>query len=215
MRVTYDQLSSCGDKCTVHAGFMLSYLSLRYRLRSAVLALLSAHPTYGVVVTGHSLGGALATLAAADLQELLNRGNHTPAPQPITLYSYGAPRVGNVAFAQWLTDLLSHGTHYRITHSRDPVVRLPFRFEGYAHTAGEVFYRSLQRSSRVMCADTVTKQDWRCSSGVFSVIVSDHLHYMGETTRCKGDDDDGSDHDDSLPPKTYQQLKVEYTSGRR
>lgn len=49
---------------------------------------------YPVVVTGHSLGGALATLAAVDVT--LNRPH-----VPVDLYTFGAPRIGNKAFAQW------------------------------------------------------------------------------------------------------------------
>ena len=43
-------------------------------------------------MTGHSLGGALAVLCALDLQDIY--GN-------INLYTFGCPRVGNAAFAQY------------------------------------------------------------------------------------------------------------------
>lgn len=47
-----------------------------------------------VIVTGHSLGGALATLAAYDLEL------HASVPaHKLECYTFGAPRVGNYPFA--------------------------------------------------------------------------------------------------------------------
>jgi len=47
---------------------------------------------------GHSLGGALAKLAAYDIQKkLVEVGRFTV---DVACYSFGAPRVGNHAFAQ-------------------------------------------------------------------------------------------------------------------
>jgi predicted lipase len=39
--------------------------------------------------TGHSLGGALATLAALDVKRQINPSN------TVYFYTYGCPRVGN------------------------------------------------------------------------------------------------------------------------
>ena len=48
---------------------------------------------------GHSLGGALATLAAYDIQqELTNHGQQQQVE--VVCYSFGAPRTGNHAFAR-------------------------------------------------------------------------------------------------------------------
>jgi len=68
-----------------------------------------------VFVTGHSLGGALATLAAA---------RHPFA----AAYTFGAPRVGNAAFYQSLRSPL-----HRVVHHRDVVPTLPPRRMGYIH----------------------------------------------------------------------------------
>jgi triacylglycerol lipase len=50
--------------------------------------LLSAHFTASIFVTGHSLGGALATFAAADIKRSIGSSK-------ITIYTYGSPRTGN------------------------------------------------------------------------------------------------------------------------
>ena len=49
---------------------------------------------FTILLTGHSLGGALATLAAYDIRRELN------VPRcSIVCYTFGAPRVGNYTFA--------------------------------------------------------------------------------------------------------------------
>jgi len=47
--------------------------------------------------TGHSLGGALATLAAYDIRKQLQASGKQDVE--VTCYSFGAPRTGNHAFA--------------------------------------------------------------------------------------------------------------------
>ena len=46
---------------------------------------------------GHSLGGALATLAAYDLKNVADKAK---LDVHISCYTYGAPRVGNHSFAE-------------------------------------------------------------------------------------------------------------------
>ena len=55
---------SCGER--VHHGWGESWVQLRGRVRQGVEALLAEHPTYRLVVTGHSCGASLATLMAAE-----------------------------------------------------------------------------------------------------------------------------------------------------
>lgn len=49
-----------------------------------------------VLVTGHSLGGALAMLAAHDIAKALEALDRNTS---VACYTFGAPRVGNYAFA--------------------------------------------------------------------------------------------------------------------
>ncbi len=54
--------------CTVHQGFWRSWVEARPRILAAVEDAVAKNPGYGIVATGHSLGGAIATLAAANLR---------------------------------------------------------------------------------------------------------------------------------------------------
>lgn len=71
------------------------------RLRSARLIRTSSWADSGpdakLLITGHSLGGAAAVIAAVAL--------HAIVPDPV-VYTFGAPRVGNGFFAVYIRDLL-------------------------------------------------------------------------------------------------------------
>ncbi len=100
----------------VHAGFLQAFAEISDRLDQV---LQTRRPEQRLWLTGHSMGGALATLAAAHLGEAAVQGLHT----------YGCPRVGNAVFA----GLLPVKTHNRFVHRDDWVPALPPEFLGYVH----------------------------------------------------------------------------------
>jgi Lipase (class 3) len=69
-----------------------------------------------LLYTGHSLGAALATLAAS-------------RRPPHALYTYGSPRVGDDAFVRTLASVESH----RYTNCCDLICRVPMELFGYRH----------------------------------------------------------------------------------
>jgi hypothetical protein len=70
--------------------------------------------------TGHSMGGALAVLAAKEMYV-----QHHILPR---VYTYGAPRVGDRTFGQHYEP-----THYRVERRKDLV---PYAFPPYTHISG-------------------------------------------------------------------------------
>lgn len=82
-----------------------------------------------VIVTGHSLGAALALLDAVYLPL------HLPAGTPVRMVGYGMPRVGNGAFVDYV-DATANVTH--VNNAEDPIPIVPSRFLGFAHPAGEI-----------------------------------------------------------------------------
>ncbi len=100
---------------SVHQGFSASLESLWSSVAAAVRAQLTTTPLLPVVVTGHSKGGALATLAAIRLR---SEAVGTPAD----VYTYGSPRVGNTPFSTSYDKLISQ---WRFENDSDLVPHLP------------------------------------------------------------------------------------------
>jgi hypothetical protein len=56
------------DGCEIHLGFRNAAIDTQDVVKRAVASALLTHPGYRVVVTGHSLGGAVAALTATLLR---------------------------------------------------------------------------------------------------------------------------------------------------
>ncbi|MBE7386033.1 MAG: lipase family protein [Leptolyngbya sp. SIO1E4] len=119
------QVYRYGDETTTnvrfHRGFMAAYFSVRDRLQTEV----RKYPNATLTITGHSLGGAVATIAALDLQ--YNITQHTG--QSIRLYTFGAPRVGNAALINSFRQRVPQS--YRFIYGWDIVTRIPRSWQGY------------------------------------------------------------------------------------
>ncbi len=120
----------------VHAGFGEDARSIAEPLLSTLASWRRKHGKQGGIwFTGHSLGGALAILAAA-----MARGWNLPVAGVCT---FGQPRVGNRVFAAWFqrnTGGWSLGSRtWRFVHAADPVPWLPPWLMGYRHAGNEYF----------------------------------------------------------------------------
>ena len=79
---------------TCQSGFSSIYSTIR----NTIIQTLSSMNNPMVVLTGHSLGGALATLAAYDVATL--------SSQPPLVYTFASPRVFNIVGAQQLEKMV-------------------------------------------------------------------------------------------------------------
>jgi triacylglycerol lipase len=100
----------------VHSGFLQAFAEISDRLDAIVAA---KRPGQKLWLTGHSLGGALATLAMAHLGPDAVQG----------MYTYGSPRVGDAAFVSTLPD----PSLCRLVHREDWVTTVPPESLGYVH----------------------------------------------------------------------------------
>ena len=117
----------------VHGGFNDAYKTLQSGVRHHVRRMKALHAGAPVYVTGHSLGGAMATLCALDLH--LNNIHRDPI-----MINFGSPRVGNKCFVHAYTQNVRNSI--RAVHPGDPVTKLPPEFLGYRHVARKVFDKS-------------------------------------------------------------------------
>ncbi|MDE0349430.1 MAG: lipase family protein [Gammaproteobacteria bacterium] len=103
-----------GPEGHVHEGFQDAFFVSTLRIGSLLGGMKGDRDIW---VTGHSLGGALATLLVATLIE---NGIDVKG-----LYTYGAPRVGDGEFAKWLNGKLRYRCNYRVVNEGDVVPHLP------------------------------------------------------------------------------------------
>jgi V8-like Glu-specific endopeptidase len=107
---------------TVHAGFFNQFTALRGEIEQ----IFRSRPQRPVLITGHSLGGALALLGAATWVEA----------EPLQgLYTYGQPMVGKADFVRSVRRRLLD-RYYRFVNDSDVVPRVP---PGYRHS-GQLYH---------------------------------------------------------------------------
>ncbi|MDF5721451.1 MAG: lipase [Rhizonema sp. PD37] len=110
----------------IHSGFARIYQRLAQQTHDIASKLNPSVPCY---ISGHSLGSALATLAAVDIAQKFPK-----LKEQIRLYTYGGPRVGNPNFAQIHSQIVPNS--YRIFNLADTIPLSPptvFRKDIYVH----------------------------------------------------------------------------------
>jgi triacylglycerol lipase len=117
----------------VHRGFLAAANSVLPLIKAALPPPQASSPkpqAVPLILTGHSLGGALAVLCGYFLAE---------ENYPIhSVYTFGQPRVGNAAFARHYSELLGNRT-CRVINQNDLVPRLPGWLLGYRHAGQAQF----------------------------------------------------------------------------
>lgn len=142
------------DERKVHSGFFAAANAVSRRVKELLVSATAGTPgDWSLLITGHSLGGALAQLMATELVGSVDvsrgfkaredgslfgmakraftatkqsfPGMELPRWESVCLYTYGAPRVGNSQFAEYFETLFAGREAYRIVNDRDIVARLP------------------------------------------------------------------------------------------
>ncbi len=98
------------NRTRVHEGFQNALFSVIMDLTKEVVR--QNRPLW---ITGHSLGGALATILTAMYLERDDKVEN--------LYTFGSPRVGNERFREQFNKLFNHA--YRVVNGNDLVPHLP------------------------------------------------------------------------------------------
>ncbi|MGB1309412.1 MAG: lipase family protein [Oceanihabitans sp.] len=118
---------SAAKNAAVHAGYALSIVLLSEKITEQVKAL-NANGIYDIVITGHSQGGALATMTRAYLENL--PPNKLSAKNNFKTYAYAQPMSGNKEFAKDYNNRFSKlETSYSIINPKDPIPYMPFNYE--------------------------------------------------------------------------------------
>lgn len=111
----------------MHSGFTNAYFSVRAQVHEYI----RDNNISNVTVTGHSLGGGLATLCVVDIQY-----NFADQLSSLELYTFGAPRVGNEQFRLSYNQRVTNS--YQFVYGMDIIPALPRWWQGYKHTHQEL-----------------------------------------------------------------------------
>jgi predicted lipase len=146
----------------VHAGFRNKYFSVH----DALVDILETHATMfdTVVTTGHSLGGALATIAAPVLSESF-------LTKKIECVTFGSPRVGNLAFVSWFKSRVP--IHLRLVNTEDPVPWIPLS-NRFHHVSDAVSMTASRDLMNVPDAPIGKRYWWALEDLDWSQVLKNH-----------------------------------------
>jgi len=158
------------DRPRAHHGFVEALDAAWDELWGALTELGAANPSRPIWFTGHSLGGALAVLAASRYELERRRENRrretlaeewlkdgdgadvhariraeaAPLPPVARIHTIGQPAVGDERLADWLSATFGQRL-VRTINNRDVVPRLPSSLIGYAHAGTQFYFDSFGR----------------------------------------------------------------------
>ncbi|KAJ6459968.1 alpha/beta-hydrolase [Mycena sanguinolenta] len=156
---------AAGKGIKVHDGFQSTFERTADGLLAGVQAQLQATGVKKVVVTGHSLGAALATMTGAMI-----KGAVDPSVD-VVVTTFGLPRGGNEAWANFLDSNV--GVTF-MTNQNDPVPTVPPLLFGYTHSSGEVHIVDSSQTNIVSCPGHDNKN---CVTGnsILDASITNHL----------------------------------------
>jgi pimeloyl-ACP methyl ester carboxylesterase len=157
--------------CEVHKGFYKAASNVFAVVQKEVARLKQQFSNFKVVVVGHSLGAALATLVLAELKTTYGVNN-------IRLVNFGSPRVGNDEFASWFSALIQD--RMRVTHHKDTVPHVPMH-ERFTHISGEWYHEDDMGQDIRSCAGY---EDDTCAYQWHATSIDDHMMYIGLPVHC-------------------------------
>jgi|MDTC01.1.fsa_nt_gb alpha/beta superfamily hydrolase len=143
----------------VHRGFAKAFGKLQDSLQQE----LAERPAETLIMTGHSLGAALAMLFAS-------------LTETQQVYTFGAPRPGTASFAQTLN---RHCPVHRVVHGLDMVTQLPQHWpilerRAFVHP-GEVVHLQLNGSSAKGADAALPEPDHMLRDSLRAMVDGDRL----------------------------------------
>lgn len=123
----------------VHSGFKRYLDSVWPQVRQCVASYRADHPNQNICITGHSLGGALATLAFTRLND-----------PDSSLITFGCPRVGNPAYCNVVDTAARTRACYRAVDNLDIVTHVPSDIlSHYAHPIVTIYWLDQGHTLRI------------------------------------------------------------------
>jgi hypothetical protein len=153
------------ENAKIHTGFHEMANSLYNQTKENLQKSIAKYPDYKIIVTGHSMGGALAVLNT--LQLVLDK---VLTWDKVTVVTFGQPRVGNKDFVNYMDSQAASIT--RVNREGDPVPTMPTP-PLYYHNGFNMFIRV--NNSTNLCLPTDKGEN--CTSSVFEMTPKSHFSY--------------------------------------
>ncbi len=148
--------TTSGDFGKVHRGFYDEFINLKVELLRANMNQCSK-----IVITGHSMGAAIATLMGLYCSVIIRK--------PVEVYTFGSPKVGDTTFVNAFDKYVSKS--YRYVNGGDPVPFLP----------NTCWYHHVKEGLHIENNSIVKKDScrafcciWNCCTGVRRNHINDH-----------------------------------------
>lgn len=154
----------------VHRGFQQDYLGIREQILAPLQKIASQNPGFDIKFIGHSLGGALANIAAVDFLISTPQIEFT---HDIKVVTFGQPRVGLEDWAKLFYSLPM--SLHRVHNFGDPVPKVPLLFSNIGI--------SIEVKDQVA---TICDQSGApaCLNDLKALNVNIHRNYFNVSTQC-------------------------------
>lgn len=120
------------------------------------------------LITGHSLGASMATIATSRFEE------YTPVEH---LYTFGSPRVGTRSFVKHIET-----KHTRFVNNNDIVTKVPLFIMGYKHH-GDLAYINFYGEVRKLTMWQAVKDKWRgWKWGILDGVIDHSMDFYVQYT---------------------------------
>jgi len=174
---------------SLHSGFYSNWLSLEdHGLSTMIKSMFAGYPDADLLITGHSLGGALAEIAAFDISH--NSDYSTLSIGSIRVIDFGTPRWADETIATRYNEVID--SNWRIVNEWDAVPQIPLQEMGYHHTGTMVHYTDSENREYTIC-DSSGEEHWLI--GLYNINcwvsmymdVTKHNQYFNEEKQCSQD----------------------------
>lgn len=127
--LSYSLKNNSDTNILIHRGFLEIYNDIKEDIMTTILSL-NIPKTTNIIISGHSLGASLATITSFDL-----------AFTGFNIYTYvfASPKVGNIEFANSVTNNINQKCFFRFTNECDVIPSFPFSVQGNIKNKNEPY----------------------------------------------------------------------------
>lgn len=164
-----------------------SYLNYKGKFLGDIEKLLKEHSgdKCKILVTGHSLGAAIAYVASLTVADYL-LDNEKDIQCEFSVFTFGAPRWANAVLADYFNKHSKIYQHWRLVNGYDVVPAVPtIQFFNFYHTTTHVWYETASPNSAIYIGSSDDGEENEhgydlvdCLDHPFSCIFN-HITYLG------------------------------------